>query len=358
MSQCNKLQQMYMERKLMPIWDDRRICWEERRKEIIELLCREEYGFLPKQHDNLTWELVSEEPTFCAGKVTLSKVLLSAHFGEDKFSFPVYVSMPNQEGRYPFFVHINFRDNVPDRYLPVEEICDRGFAVLAFCYEDVIRDEDSSKSQGLHDVIFKGIEKNEFHCGKIALWAWAASRVMDYAQTLVKLDLKRASLVGHSRLGKTALLAGAIDERFSYVISNDSGCSGAAISRGKQGEKIRDITEQFGYWFCDHYKTYVDNENALPFDQHYLIAAIAPRKVYIASAAEDTWADPVSEYLACYAASEVYEKLGLIGAVFSDHLPETGKCYHDGNIAYHMRRGKHYFSREDWNYFMDYCMKE
>lgn len=344
---CDKLE-------VMPIWNEKEISWEERRKQIIELLCEEEYGFLPKEHDNLTWEVVSEEERFCAGKVLLSKVLLTAHFGEDKFTFPVYVSMPSKEGKYPFFVHINFRDCVPDRYLPVEEICDRGFAVLSFCYEDVTRDEDMLRPQGIYDVMFKGIQKKPNHCGKIRLWAWAASRVMDYAETLPKLDFTNATVVGHSRLGKTALLTGALDERFTCAISNDSGCSGAAITRGKRGETIRDITEEFGHWFCDNYFKYVDKEYELPFDQHYLIAAMAPRKVYIASAWEDIWADPNAEYLSAYAASEVYEKLGVKGAVFPEHLPEIGSYYHNGNIAYHLRSGKHYFSREDWLYFLDY----
>ena len=339
---------------VMPIWNEKEITWEERRKEIIDLLCEEEYGFLPKEHDKLTWEVVSEEERFCAGKVLLSKVLLTAHFGEDTFTFPVYVSMPSKEGKYPFFVHINFRDCVPDRYLPVEEICDRGFAVLSFCYEDVTRDEDISRPQGIYDVMFKDTPKQTNHCGKIRLWAWAASRVMDYAMTLPKLDFTNATVVGHSRLGKTALLTGVLDERFTCAISNDSGCSGAAITRGKRGETIRDITEEFGHWFCDNYFKYVDKEYELPFDQHYLIAAMAPRKVYIASAWEDIWADPNAEYLSAYAASEVYEKLGIKGAEFPEHLPEIGSYYHNGNIAYHLRSGKHYFSREDWLYFLDY----
>ena len=362
---CKSIKQVSLKKKcdargVMTIWDENEKTWKERRKEMVDLLCREEYGFLPKQHDNLTWEVLSEEPTFCAGKVTLSKVLITAYFGEEVFSLPVYVSIPNREGKHPFFVHINFRDNVPDRYLPIEEICDRGFAVLSFCYEDVTADAAASmdqmeeSKQDLYNVMFKGISKNEHHCGKIALWAWAASRVMDYAESLNTLDFSKATVVGHSRLGKTALLTGALDERFTCVISNDSGCSGAAITRGKQGETIRDITEQFGYWFCERYQSYVNNETSLPFDQHYLLAAIAPRKVYVASAAEDLWADPVSEYLSCFAASEVFEKMGIKGAVFPQRLPEAGECYHSGNIAYHIREGKHYFSREDWKCFMDY----
>ena len=156
-------------------------------------------------------------------------------------------------------MHINFSDAVPDMYLPIEEICDRGFAVLSFWHEDVSCDEDMQKPQGLYDVMYKGIEKNEYHCGKIGMWSWAASRVMDYAQTITKLDKTRATVVGHSRLGKTALLTGALDTRFSCVISNNSGCGGAAVCRGNTGEQIKDITKNFGYWFCNRYRKYIDN---------------------------------------------------------------------------------------------------
>ena len=157
--------------------------------------------------------------------------------------------------------------------------------------------------------------------------------------------------------GKTALVTGATDERFAMAHSNDSGCSGAAITRGKVGESTAKICEVFPYWFCENYKKYADNEDAMPFDQHYLIASIAPRKAYVASAIEDTWADPSHEMLACVAASETYENAGLTGFVCEDRLPETGDRFHEGNIGYHLRAGTHYFGREDWLISMEYFKK-
>ena len=343
------LSELVKEFNLPKLWDEKEISWEERRKEIVNILCEEEYGFMPKMHDDLTWEEISEDNRFCAGKV--------AHFGEESFSFPVYSSIPNKEGRHPFFVHINFRPDVPDRYMPVEEICDRGYAVLSFCYNDVSYDEIKFKNpmeDKLKDILFKGIEKKPNHCGKLHMWAWAASRVMDYAQSLDCLNFDKSAVVGHSRLGKTALLAGALDERFNCAISNDSGCSGAAISRSELGEQISDITKNFPYWFCDNYKKYIGNEDKMPFDQHFLIAAMAPRKVYVASAEDDSWADPKTEFLVCVAASEVYEQLGVKGFVTPDRLPEVGETLHEGNIGYHIRSGLHYLSREDWNKYMDF----
>jgi hypothetical protein len=267
------------------------------------------------------------------------------------FSFPFYASVPKKEGKIPFFVLLNFRDGVPDRYLPAEEICDAGYAVLSVCYQDVTPDREERGGAGdLAAALYP--DGSERQCGKIAMWAWAASRMMDYAQTVEKLDMECAAVVGHSRLGKTALLAGALDERFTHVISNDSGCGGAAVFREKQGERIQEITGQFPYWFRRAFGQYAGREAELPFDQHFLLAAAAPRKVYVASAAEDTWADPDSEYLACYAAGKVYERLGMPGFVCPDRLPAPGDVFHEGSIGYHLRPGAHYLSREDWQKFI------
>lgn len=362
------LKEIYDKRGLMSLWDKEGVDWETRRRQLLDILCEEEYGFMPVECDKVTCETVSEETSFCAGKATLRKVTVTAHFGENQFAFPIYATIPNQTdntnetGKYPFFIHINFRNYVPDRYLPSEELVDKGFAVISFCYQDVSKDlgrdlEGVTNAVDLHDVLFADMEKAPNHCGRIRLWAWAASRAMDYAMTLECLDFTKAAVVGHSRLGKTALLAGALDERFTCAISNDSGCCGAAISRGKAGENVEVITRVFPHWFCDSYRQYADNEDKLPFDQHFLVAAMAPRKAYVASALEDTWADPDSEFLACYAASEVYEKLGMKGLVSPDRLPQVGDIFHEGNIGYHLRNGSHYLSRQDWHRFMEYMLK-
>lgn len=350
------IEKLLHERKLMPIWEDERTPWDERRKEITKMLCSEEYGFLPGEPINLSWKVLEEDRGFCAGKVTLKKVLLKAVMENGTFSFPVYTAIPNENKKHPFFVHINFRDNIPDKYLPLEEICDRGFAVLNFCYTDVTSD-DNDFSNGLAGVVYNGKARHKSDGGKIALWSWAASRVMDYAKTINELDLSNGCVVGHSRLGKTALLTGALDKRFSCAISNNSGCSGAAISRKKQGESIRNIYDRFPFWFCENFEKYLDNPFELPFDQHFLLAALAGRRVYVSSAAEDLWADPDSEFLSCVATDEVYKKLGLKGFVYPDRLPQSGDSFHEGKIGYHLRKGIHYLSREDWINFMKFLKK-
>jgi len=353
------LENTLKERGVMPIWNEKAMNWETRRKEIVELLCREEYGFMPREHDKLTWIEEPEGEIFCAGHADRKKVVLTAHFGEDSFSFPIDASIPRKKGKLPFFVHINFSDHVPDKYLPVEEICDRGYAVISFCYNDVLMDELVQKveSNPLAEILYKGIEKQPYHAGQIRIWAWAASRALDYALTLDCLDSARTAVIGHSRLGKTALVAGMLDERFQMIISNDSGAGGAAIARGKIGERVEDSIRIIPAWYCENYKKYAGKQSDMPFDQHFLIAACAPRYVYAASAETDSWADPVSEFLSCYAADEVYRKLGLVGLVCDDRLPAAFEKYHEGQIGYHIRKGDHYLSREDWKQYMDYMEK-
>lgn len=326
------------------------------KEEIKEVLLREEYGYLPPKPYKVYAQEVEMEEKFCAGKVTRRKLIIhfEAEFG--KGSFPIIYSLPKSDKKVPAFVHINFRPDVPDRYQPTEEITDQGYAVLSFCYKDVTDDKDEFES-GIAKVIYPEGRKNPTDCGKLGIWAWAAMRVLDYALTLPEINGERISVIGHSRLGKTALLAGMMDERFHCAISNDSGCGGAAIARGNTGETINDIWRQFNYWFCENYKKYIDKEDSMPFDQHWLLVANLPHKVYVASAKEDLWACPPNEYLSCILASKYYKDGGMKGFVHPARLPQTGELLHDGDIAYHIREGRHYLSREDWNYVIKYLDK-
>ncbi len=321
------------------------------RSEMLEILQSEVYGYIPRKPDLIEFEVKTDiVKNFCAGKAHLNKIIAHCKIDGDDFSFPFYATLPTAAGKHPFFVHINFRDAVPDRYMPSEELIDAGFAVFSFCYEDVTHD-NADFSDGLAGILYKNEKRPSSGAGKIAMWAWAAHRVMDHAKTLTDvLDLSSAVVCGHSRLGKTALLAAATDERFAYAYSNDSGCTGAALTRGKSGERIRDIMAKFPYWFCENYKKYIDKEETMPHDQHFLISSIAPRKVLIGSAAEDAWADPISEFLCCIAASSAFDN----GFICDNRLPEIGDKFFSGDLGYHLRTGTHYFSREDWNRLIDF----
>lgn len=317
------------------------------REEMLDIVQAQLFGYLPPKPEKISFE--TEEniiPKFCAGKAVCHKVTVNTVINGKEFSFPFLATLPTDEEKHPFFVHINFRDLNPDRYMPTEELVDNGFAVLSVWYNDITTD-DGDFTNGLAGVLFENGKRNDTDCGKIAMWAWAAQRILDYAETLPdKLDLSRSVVCGHSRLGKTALFAGATDERFAFSYSNDSGCSGAAIARGTApgGERVADICRNFPFWFCENYKKYCNNEENMPFDQHYLVASIAPRKVLIGSASEDKWADPLSEMLCCVASSPAF----VNGFKYEDRPPQIDDKFFDGDIGYHMRKGLHYFSREDW----------
>lgn len=320
------------------------------RDSMLDTLLTHEYGYLPPKPSEVTWTSEQAVRSFCAGKATFDRIELTCKMDGGDFTFPVYCVVPTSPGKHPFFVHINFRDSVPDRYMPTEELVDNGFGVLSFCYNDVTSD-DGDFTNGLAGVLYSDGKRSPTDAGKLAMWAWAAHRVLDLAEHIDGLDMDNAVVCGHSRLGKTALLAAATDTRFKFAHSNDSGCSGAAITRDKDGEHVSNICTKFPFWFCENYLKYMDNEKAMPFDQHWLIAAIAPRYVTVGSALEDVWADPVSEMLACFAASPAW---GDNGFVCEDRLPCVGDRFFDGSVGYFLRAGLHYFSRTDWLLLMEF----
>ena len=325
------------------------------REEALRLLCAHEYGFPPAQPEAVDFREVETDDTFCAGKAILHRIEADVHQNDKAFTFPFYFVCPKSTQPTPAVVLINFTPAAPDPYLPSEELCDLGLAVASFGYTDVSPDNDDfvSGAGGLLDV-----DRSDPHApGKIAIWAWAARIVMDYVQTRPEVDLRNVAVAGHSRLGKTALFAAALDERFRFAFANESGCAGAALFRGKTGETAADICRVFLFWFCPDFQNYTETDDALPFDQHFLLSLIAPRRVYVASAAEDLWADPQSELRACLAASPAFEAHGCRGLQMDREPLQPGDCLHAGDIGYHLRAGSHYLSREDWQKFAAYMQK-
>lgn len=346
------LEQILKERQIRDIDDFDATSWEQVRESYKSILFNEEYGLPVPEPTKLEFEVVPYKRTFCAGDAKRSEVIVHAEVCGKSFSFPFTAVIPTKEGKHPFIIHNDFDYLVPSKYLPAEEMINNGFAVFELCYQNVTSD-NGDFTNGLAGILYPdGIRKNGNDTGKILMWAWANMRVMDYAMTLDCLDHNHSAVAGHSRLGKTALVTGMLDKRFQYVISNDSGCSGTAITRGKVGEQISNITKTFPYWFCENYQKYADH-NALTFDQHMLLATVAPRTLLIGSAVKDTWADPDSEYLSCFAASRAWENQGVKGFVAPDRLPVVGDDFHEGNICYHLRDGEHYFSRRDWLIYMN-----
>jgi len=325
--------------------------WEERRQEILEVLSREEYGYAPPAPKEV--KVVSEDAKMpysdFAGKAVSKTLTFTVETDAGEFTFPATEIVPISDKPRRTFVLINFRPEVPDRYYPTEELIDTGCAVIQLYYNDIAFDGRDDFKGGIAPMF----DRTKYTWGKIRMWAWAASRVMDYLQTADYCDKEHIAVVGHSRLGKTALVCAAFDTRFAMACVNNSGCSGDSITRGKKGERIRQITHNFPFWFCDDYQKYIDKEDEMPFEQHWLVAAVAPRKVALGSALEDEWADPESSYLSACAASPAWELNGKTGFVHPDRMPEVGDYFAEGDIKYHLRGGKHFLSRKDWAYYAD-----
>lgn len=326
--------------------------WPSERENIKRLILEEEYGTIPEyMYNTYIKEEIKLENQF-AGKAVMIKIRLAFDTEKGSFSFPVNIVKPKDIKKGPAIINIAFRRDIPDIYYPTEEILDQGFIVASFCYEDISADNlDFTSGLAIH------FDRNKWTWGKIGMWAFAAMRLVDILMSLDYVDKERIAFVGHSRLGKTALLAGALDDRVNFVFSNNSGSSGAALSRGKRGERVKDITDRFPYWFCENYKKHAGKEEQMPFDQHFLLSLIYPRNIYVASSIQDTWADPKNEFLSLAATDPLYKNFAYKGLVCPNRLPLEGDVFNKGNLGYHLRSGTHYLSRYDWQRFMDFMLK-
>lgn len=358
--------------------------WEKvHRPAIYNFFETEVYGRMPDKKVPIRYELLTQGEAL-AGKAVRREVAMHI----EGMASPVLILMyipADAQGPVPAFLGMNFKGNHqinadpeitisvnapkgkelgsdPERGAatsrwPLEMLMDNGYALVTIYRGDVDPDFDDGFQNGVHPLFYaegqSAPKADEW--GTIGAWAWSLSRVMDYLEQDKDIDQKRVAVIGHSRLGKTSLWAGATDPRFAIVISNDSGCGGAALSMRKHGETVEAINKSFSHWFCDNYNAYRNNEEALMVDQQGLLALIAPRPLYVASAVEDDWADPEGEYLAALYASPVYELYGKQG--LASPMPAVDSPLIEGDVAYHIRRGGHDINLYDWTQYVRFADK-
>jgi hypothetical protein len=365
-----------------------------RRKEVMTLFANHVYGQVPDKKISLTSTLVESDAHALDGRATRKQIRLDLTDGAKTVSLELLMYVPNLGGRPTAgtFVGLNFQGNhtiqddpkialakswVRDRNnetvkdhrstnagrgvassrWPVEAIVARGYGLATVYYGDIDPDFDDGFKNGVHQLFRDSTGQTTAGnaWGSIATWAWGLSRVVDYLEQDSDVDAERIILMGHSRLGKTSLWAGAQDERFAVVISNDSGCGGAALNRRRFGETVQRINTSFPHWFCDNFLKYNGNEDELPVDQHMLIALVAPRPILVCSAEGDRWADPRGEFLSARFADPVYRLLGTDG-IAQTTMPAIGEPLLS-TIGYHIRPGKHGVTMQDWQVYMDFAGK-
>lgn len=331
--------------------------WDARRAELLALLEKYSYGKTPSPPSRVWADVTFSDHVSYAGKVFNEKVDISFETEKGTFTFPIELFVPHTASKPPVFLHIAF-GHVPHRYIPVEEITDAGFALAVMVYTDVVNDNHfGDYSDGLAKYFGTSLPRADDEWGKIGMWAYAASRVMDYLTDIRNdVDSNRVALIGHSRLGKTALWCGAQDTRFAAVIANNSGYGGASSSKGGAGERVTDFLKVGSWdWFCENFKKFQgEYEDKKPYDQSFLTALIAPRLLCIGSAVLDKGADPPSEFLTTLWASRAWELLGVSGLVCPDRMPTIGDDFSEGNVGYHLRDNCHYLSREDWHSYINF----
>ena len=359
---------------------------KERRPELKKLFEHYMYGVAPTA-PKVNAKIERVDPKALGGKATLKEITLT-FAGIDGPKIHLLLVIPNKRtGPAPVFVGMNFAGNHtalddPKIHLNtnwtypngkgvknnkateasrgtqkdvwnIEDAIDRGYAVATFYSGDIDPDRTDVR-EGVQQY-FKG----DHDWSTIRAWAWGYSRVIDYLVTDADIDATKIIAVGHSRLGKTVLLAGAFDERIAMMIPHQAGCGGTGPSRpaigNKGAESVKRINTAFPHWFNDEFKKFNDEPERLPFDQHCLIAMCAPRPVLLSNAVEDKWANPDGQFALLIAADPVYRLVGAKG-VKSKSMPAVGKLM-DSTLGYYLRDGKHSMTRQDWGVFLDFADK-
>jgi hypothetical protein len=338
--------------------------WENiRRPEILKLFEDHVYGQVPKDFDNIKFKVTNKDKKAMNGKATLKEVAITVTRNKKSVTMNLLMFTPNEVKKpVPMFLVINHRGiktmdvtrQNKDGFWPAEEVIEAGYGISGFDVIDVSPDDKVKFTEGILDQLYpEQLEMNNGMRG-LGAWGWGASRAIDYFEKDKSVDATKIISVGHSRGGKSSLWFGAQDERVAITVSNESGNSGAALSRRNFGETVERITSSIPYWFCPNYRQYANNEDKLPIDQHMLIALIAPRAVYVASAVEDLWSDPKGQYLGLKEAQPVFNLYGF-ETNLPEEMPEVNEQIIRSNVGFHNREGRHNMTPYDWQQFIRFA---
>lgn len=363
--------------------------WQTRRAELLDILMEYGFGYTPAAPDKVDAEILwtSADKTYAgtlksyAGKAVSERIEISFDAPYGRFSFPIQFIRPAYVKNPPVIIHLAFDPSLRDcplsagvdtNYAPIEEIIDNGFAYVHLCYNDIIGDTVRGAANGcpsgdyvatfvkngMGAVFCRGETRGKSEWGKVGMWAYGASRVVDYLMTRDDIDKNCICVAGHSRLGKTALWCGCQDERIFATLANCSGFGGAGLMKGLSRDKIAlAVTDGRIDWWCARMADFAHDPTALPYDAHFMVAAVAPRYVNLVAADGDMARYQLADFMSAAAASEAYEVQGLAGFVSDDALPHPTVVYNEGHIGYALRPGSHYFSRWDWNRHMEFVKK-
>ena len=343
--------------------------FKQRRPELLRLYKAEIYGRVPERAPQVTFAVVETDPGVMNGTAVRKEIV--GHFGDkpDGPAVHVHLYLPAKAaGRVPVLLHLLFFGDPPadaanglrrfSEIGPVADILAHGYGYATFRYTEVQADSADTYQSGVIGLTLapgRAIPAAD-EWGAISAWAWAASRVLDYFETDPAVDARHVALIGHSRLGKTALWAGAQDPRFALVFPSCAGEMGSALSRRDYGETVDDMAVNFPWWFAGNFQKYPGHWNDLPVDAHLLIALNAPHPVFITGGTQDQWADPRGEFLAAVAAGPVYRLLGKKDLGTSDGPPlDTPLITGDLGFLYHT--GAHTIAPADWNAFLAFAEK-
>lgn len=360
--------------------------WKRRRPEILQLFANDVYGRNPQSPRALRYEVFDTDEHALNGLAVRKQVTIYFSDKKDGPKEDVLLYIPAASKKpVPVILTLNLFGNqsvINDpgvklgtiwtgktherqqagkdsrgRYkgFEVEKILSHGYGFATICYGDIEPDFNGGIAYGIRPLFFGSgqSQPKSDEWGAIGAWSYGLSRAMDYLEKEKAVDPHRVAIMGHSRLGKTVLWAGAMDQRFAMVLASCSGEAGASLARRNYGETVQDLVNTFPYWFCINFQKYAKNVSQLPVDMHELIALLAPRPVYITGAEEDRWADPKGEFLACVGAGPVYRLLGVQGLGTDQMPPLNQPIMH--TIGYHYRTGKHEVTAFDWDQFLKFA---